>query len=141
MHAMLFTTFVANFGRSLSWIMCTYGINSVDSIYIILFSIYTTVHMPGIIDWNIEIQILITLTDFFSLLIISKKNKWKLRDRLVFHWSNIIHSRISWSKLFIWLEGKKDFAPGEARTHGLQIMRLTRCQLRYRGYLVMLARK
>ena len=53
--------------------MCTYGINSVDSIYIILFSIYTTVHMPGIIDWNIEIQILITLTDFFSLLIISKK--------------------------------------------------------------------
>ena len=57
--------------------MCTYGINSVDSIYIILFSIYSTVHkhMPGIIDWNIEIQILITLTDFFSLLIISKKNK------------------------------------------------------------------
>ena len=53
--------------------MCTYGINSVDSIHIILFSIYTTVHMPGIIDWNIEIQILITLTDFFSLLIISKK--------------------------------------------------------------------
>ena len=53
--------------------MCTYAINSVDSIYIILFSIYTTVHMPGIIDWNIEIQILITLTDFFSLLIISKK--------------------------------------------------------------------
>ena len=39
--------------------VCTYGINSVDSIYIILFSIYTTVHMPGIIDWNIEIQILI----------------------------------------------------------------------------------
>ena len=28
---------------------------------------------------------------------------------------------------------KKRFAPGEARTHGLQIMRLTRCQLRYRG--------
>ena len=53
--------------------MCTYGINSVHSIYIILFSIYTTVHMPGIIDWNIKIQILITLTDFFSLLIISKK--------------------------------------------------------------------
>ena len=24
-------------------------------------------------------------------------------------------------------------APGEARTHGLQIMRLTRCLLRYRG--------
>ena len=28
--------------------------------------------------------------------------------------------------------GKK-FAPGEARTHGLQIMRLTRCLLRYGG--------
>ena len=28
---------------------------------------------------------------------------------------------------------KKRFAPGEARTHGLQIMRLTRCLLRYRG--------
>ena len=27
----------------------------------------------------------------------------------------------------------KSFAPGEARTHGLQIMRLTRCLLRYRG--------
>ena len=27
------------------------------------------------------------------------------------------------------------FAPGEARTHGLQIMRLTRCLLRYRGWL------
>ena len=25
-------------------------------------------------------------------------------------------------------------APGEARTHGLQIMRLTRCLLRYRGF-------
>ena len=28
---------------------------------------------------------------------------------------------------------KKRIAPGEARTHGLQIMRLTRCLLRYRG--------
>ena len=28
---------------------------------------------------------------------------------------------------------KKKFAPGEARTHGLQIMRLTRCLLRYGG--------
>ena len=28
---------------------------------------------------------------------------------------------------------KKGAAPGEARTHGLQIMRLTRCRLRYRG--------
>ena len=27
----------------------------------------------------------------------------------------------------------KRFAPGEARTHGLQIMRLTRCLLRYGG--------
>ena len=29
--------------------------------------------------------------------------------------------------------GHKTAAPGEARTHGLQIMRLTRCLLRYRG--------
>ena len=29
----------------------------------------------------------------------------------------------------------KKFAPGEARTHGLQIMRLTRCLLRYRGLI------
>ena len=28
---------------------------------------------------------------------------------------------------------KMSFAPGEARTHGLQIMRLTRCLLRYGG--------
>ena len=27
----------------------------------------------------------------------------------------------------------KKIAPGEARTHGLQIMRLTRCLLRYGG--------
>ena len=30
----------------------------------------------------------------------------------------------------------KGFAPGEARTHGLQIMRLTRCRLRYRGLVI-----
>ena len=29
----------------------------------------------------------------------------------------------------------KRIAPGEARTHGLQIMRLTRCLLRYGGIL------
>ena len=29
----------------------------------------------------------------------------------------------------------KSYAPGEARTHGLEIMRLTRCLLRYRGWL------
>ena len=29
---------------------------------------------------------------------------------------------------------KREAAPGEARTHGLQIMRLTRCLLRYRGF-------
>ena len=29
--------------------------------------------------------------------------------------------------------GHKTAAPGEARTHGLQIMRLTRCLLRYGG--------
>ena len=31
------------------------------------------------------------------------------------------------------LDCEKEFAPGEARTHGLQIMRLTRCLLRYGG--------
>jgi hypothetical protein len=30
-------------------------------------------------------------------------------------------------------------APGEARTHGLQIMRLTRCLLRYGGFILGLA--
>ncbi len=30
---------------------------------------------------------------------------------------------------------RKSYAPGEARTHGLQIMRLTRCLLRYRGWV------
>ena len=33
------------------------------------------------------------------------------------------------------INSEKTFAPGEARTHGLQIMRLTRCLLRYRGYV------
>ena len=36
---------------------------------------------------------------------------------------------------FISLKCGKSFAPGEARTHGLQIMRLTRCLLRYGGNL------
>ena len=31
------------------------------------------------------------------------------------------------------LSCQQNFAPGEARTHGLQIMRLTRCLLRYGG--------
>ena len=31
------------------------------------------------------------------------------------------------------LSCQQKFAPGEARTHGLQIMRLTRCLLRYGG--------
>ena len=35
---------------------------------------------------------------------------------------------------------KKSVAPGEARTHGLQIMRLTRCLLRYGGYREILAK-
>jgi hypothetical protein len=34
-----------------------------------------------------------------------------------------------------WVKG---VAPGEARTHGLQIMRLTRCLLRYGGMLLTL---
>ena len=33
-------------------------------------------------------------------------------------------------------EFKNIYAPGEARTHGLQIMRLTRCLLRYGGLVV-----
>ena len=32
-------------------------------------------------------------------------------------------------------ECQNNFAPGEAQTHGLQVMRLTRCLLRYRGWL------
>ena len=35
----------------------------------------------------------------------------------------------------------KTFAPGEARTHGLQIMRLTRCLLRYGGMYDKLLKK
>ena len=31
---------------------------------------------------------------------------------------------------------KNCLAPGEARTHGLQIMRLTRCLLRYGGWVI-----
>ena len=47
---------------------------------------------------------------------------------------SVIFSRVS-----TWLgdcqtNNVKQFAPGEARTHGLQIMRLTRCLLRYGGY-------
>ena len=46
---------------------------------------------------------------------------------------SVIFSRVS-----TWLgdcqtNNVKQFAPGEARTHGLQIMRLTRCLLRYGG--------
>ena len=33
----------------------------------------------------------------------------------------------------------KQVAPGEARTHGLQIMRLTRCLLRYGGEIPQLS--
>ncbi len=33
----------------------------------------------------------------------------------------------------------KTFDPGEARTHGLQIMRLTRCLLRYGGSVMEVA--
>ena len=36
----------------------------------------------------------------------------------------------AWGKV---ISTKRFFAPGEARTHGLQIMRLTRCLLRYGG--------
>ena len=36
-------------------------------------------------------------------------------------------------RLCLMSRGEKRNAPSEARTHGLQIMRLTRCLLRYRG--------
>ncbi len=36
----------------------------------------------------------------------------------------------------LWVQNRKKIAPGEARTHGLQIMRLTRCLLRYRGLVI-----
>ena len=49
------------------------------------------------------------------------------------------HDMINSCKSVIKLEDDaqmgKGFAPGEARTHGLQIMRLTRCLLRYRGLM------
>ena len=35
------------------------------------------------------------------------------------------------------MESKIWVAPGEARTHGLQIMSLTRCLLRYGGIVLM----
>ena len=35
--------------------------------------------------------------------------------------------------IFRFVLQNKRIAPGEARTHGLQIMRLTRCLLRYGG--------
>ncbi len=43
------------------------------------------------------------------------------------------------SNLPLWYfpqKNRKRIAPGEARTHGLQIMRLTRCLLRYRGFVI-----
>ena len=44
-------------------------------------------------------------------------------------------SRFEWdAAIKLWkLEIKKETAPSEDRTHDLEIMRLARCQLRYRG--------
>ena len=54
---------------------------------------------------------------------------------------SVIFSRVS-----TWLgdcqtNNVKQFAPGEARTHGLQIMRLTRCLLRYGGWWKIVCQK
>ena len=46
-------------------------------------------------------------------------------------WGVTFWNKIESTKMFEKI--KKRNAPGEARTHGLQIMRLTRCLLRYRG--------
>ena len=57
-------------------------------------------------------------TQHFSLVMILSKHICEMkRFRMILRFSHT----------------KKKFAPGEARTHGLQIMRLTRCLLRYRG--------
>ena len=59
--------------------------------------------------------------------------------RTLYHWatSPSSDSGIILTLGFQNVEGQefKTFAPGEARTHGLQIMRLTRCLLRYGGLL------
>ena len=44
-----------------------------------------------------------------------------------------LHPLLSYTTIFLASDSEKLFAPGEARTHGLQIMRLTRCLLRYGG--------
>ena len=62
-------------------------------------------------NWNVHLQ---TISPNQSLIL-----SWKLICR---KWCN------------------KRFAPGEARTHGLQIMRLTRCLLRYRGLQIVLCK-
>ena len=56
--------------------------------------------------------------------------------QLVGLWSLNQHLGSQWLTAII---GIKISAPGEARTHGLQIMRLTRCLLRYGGTLTVLA--
>ena len=45
-----------------------------------------------------------------------------------------LHIQLYMCKIVRHILTKTEAAPGEARTHGLQIMRLTRCLLRYRGY-------
>ena len=46
-----------------------------------------------------------------------------------------IYQILSFCKIIIYIFFDKNcLAPGEARTHGLQIMRLTRCLLRYGGW-------
>ena len=59
---------------------------------------------------------------------ISNFNIWRTKKR----WKAILilHKK-EWQK----------FAPGEARTHGLQIMRLTRCLLRYGGQVLFIGIK
>ena len=56
-------------------------------------------------------------------------------SRWIIEQNNVVVWKL-WQNMYWGFERqKKEIAPGEARTHGLQIMRLTRCLLRYRGGL------
>ena len=79
------------------------------------------------------------LLGWISQWIIEESLKYWLLKRQIWHieiWLKIrfpsIYLPLKIEKIY--LHELKTAAPGEARTHGLQIMRLTRCLLRYRGF-------
>ena len=63
--------------------------------------------------------------DCFYLVLVSHIH---VSDHGFFFWPELYRLIKTLNKNF-----EKGIAPGEARTHGLQIMRLTRCLLRYGG--------